>query len=269
MRSGYWKDLTTQDFGRIDPERTIALLPVSAVEQHGPHLPLGTDAIINAGIVSATLGLLDAGGPVVLVLPALEVGHSLEHTRFAGTLSTDSTTIEKQWCDVGRSVAAAGVRKLAIFNSHGGQSALVDLVALKLRAECDMLVARASYFAFGDPDGLFDTAEIDHGLHGGAVETSLMLHLAPGLVRRHALADFAGLPLELSRGYTLIGAEKPVGIGWMSQDLNAAGVVGNAAAADADTGRRYLEHLAKSLATLLAEIAALPLGTLDGGAGLA
>jgi creatinine amidohydrolase len=261
VRSGYWQDCTTADFDRVDPERTVALLPVAAVEQHGPHLPLSTDAVINDGIVRAALGRL-AADAALLVLPALDVGLSPEHTSFGGTLAVKDSTLADVWTDVGRSVARSGVRKLILFNTHGGQKALVDLVAMRLRAELTMLVARASYFAFGAPPGLFDALESAHDIHGGEVETSLLLHLRPDLVRMEHAANFRGLPHELAARNVVLGAEKPIGIGWRGEDLHPAGVCGNAAAADAERGARHLAHLAERLAELVSEVAATPLSIL-------
>ncbi len=261
MRSGYWQDCTTGDFAHVDPERTVALLPVAAIEQHGPHLPLSTDAVINAGIVRAALERLPSSS-TLLVLPALTIGLSAEHTHFAGTLTVTDHTLADVWTDVGRSAARAGVRKLIVLNTHGGQKPLVDLVAVRLRMELELLVVRANYFAFGSPPGLFPADELAHDIHGGEVETSLMLHLAPDLVRRDALADFRGLPHELARRNELLGAEKPVGFGWASQDLNPAGVCGNAARADAARGATHLAFLADRLVRLVAEVAATPLATL-------
>jgi creatinine amidohydrolase len=262
VRSGYWRDCASTDFGALDPETTIAILPVAAVEQHGPHLPLSTDAVINDAIVRAALARMGAA-PIALVLPAIEIGTSPEHATFAGTLSIDSRTLAEAWTDVGRSVARAGLRKLVIFNTHGGQKSLVDQVAVRLRAELGMLVVRATYFAFGSPPGLFDGAELVHDIHGGEVETSLMLHLAPELVRKRELANFRGLPHELASKHRLLGAEKPIGIGWLSQDLHPAGVVGNAARADAERGAAHLDYLAGRLAALLVEVAATPLSVLQ------
>lgn len=258
LPSGYWQDLCTTDFARVDPQRTIALLPVAAIEQHGPHLPLATDALINEGYVRAALALLPASASV-LVLPALNVGDSLEHSAFAGTLSAELQSLLGLWLGVGRAVANAGVKKLVIFNSHGGQRALVDQVALRLRAERGMLVVRAHSFGLGMPPGLFDADELAHGIHGGAVETSLMLHLRPDLVRRHALADFVSAGARMAARGGLLGAEKPVGIGWMTQDLNPAGACGNALMAGADKGAALLQHGAARLAELLGEVAAQPL----------
>jgi creatinine amidohydrolase len=225
LRSGYWQDLTTADFGRVDAETTVALLPVAAVEQHGPHLPLATDAIINEALVRATLERVPASA----------------------------------WTDIGRGVARTGLRKLVVLNTHGGQKALVDLLALRLRSELGMLVVRATYFAFGAPPGLFDPVEVVHDIHGGEVETSLLLHVRPELVRTAAIADFKGLPHELAARNKMLGAEKPVGIGWRAEDLHAAGACGNAARADGRRGAQHLSYLADRLAALLGEVATTPL----------
>ena len=257
LSSGYWQDLATTDFARVDPARTIALLPVAAIEQHGPHLPLATDALINHGVVSQALRQLPNTSSV-LVLPALNVGDSLEHTAFPGTLSAELETLLGLWLAVGRGVVRAGVRKMVIFNSHGGQRAHVDLAALRLRVAHGLLVVRAHSFSFGVPPGLFDADELAHGLHGGAVETSLVMHLRPDLVRTTALADFPSLGATLARRGGLLGVEKPVGIGWMTQDLNPHGVCGDARAASADKGASLLAHLAGRLVQLLAEVEAMP-----------
>jgi creatinine amidohydrolase len=258
LRSGYWQDFTTADFGRVDPEATVALLPVAAVEQHGPHLPLATDAIINEALVRAALERAPAAAKLV-VLPLQNIGLSPEHTSFAGTLSIRDATLLDAWTDIGRGVARAGVRKLIVLNTHGGQKALVDLLAVRLRSELGMLVVRATYFSFGALPGLFDPNEVVHDIHGGEVETSLLLHLKPDLVRTAEIADFKGLPHELAARNKLLGAEKPVGIGWRAEDLNAAGACGNAARADGRRGAQHLSYLADRLAALVAEVAATPL----------
>lgn len=251
----YWQDLKTTDFDDLDRETTVALLPVAAVEQHGPHLPLGTDLVINRGILAASAPHI-RHGIRVLVLPEQAIGDSLEHTGFAGTLSLPPELLLANWCAIGDAVAGTGLRKLVILNSHGGQPGVVDQAALRLRATHGMLVVRANYFALGTPPGLFDEAELTHGLHGGEVETSMMLHLAPGSVSRTALRDF-DWPAQADG--ELLGVERPIGYAWMSQDLNPAGVVGRASRADAERGAMLVEHLGRSLATLLSETAARPL----------
>jgi creatinine amidohydrolase len=255
----YWQELTTTELQGLDRESTVALLPVAAIEQHGPHLPLSTDLEINRGIVQNAMRRLE-NAPRVLILPELAIGDSLEHVAFPGTLSLRPELLLALWTEIGRGVARAGLRKLVIFNSHGGQKGLVDQVALRLRAEESMLVARTSYFAFGIPAGLFADDELARGLHGGEVETSLMLVLRPDLVRTEALEEFEG-----PGPGAILGPERPVGYAWMGQDLNAAGVCGNAAGADAERGRRLLDHLGRRLADLLVAMADTPLSTLRQG----
>jgi creatinine amidohydrolase len=255
LPSGFWRELCTLDFARIDAERCIALLPVAATEQHGPHLPLATDALINEGVIDETLRRLPPSASV-LVLPALNIGDSLEHSAFAGTLSAGLEALLALWLAVGDGVARAGVRKLVIFNSHGGQRAHVDLAALRLRVAHGLMVVRAHSFAFGAPAGLFEPTELAHGLHGGAAETSLILHLRPDLVRRDAIADFATPGPALAARGGWLGVEKPIGLGWMAQDLNAHGVCGDARAASADKGRLLLDHMAAGLCRLLEEVEA-------------
>jgi creatinine amidohydrolase len=254
--------MTSGDFADLDAERTIALLPVGATEQHGPHLPLGTDALIAARLAAGALERVP-DSCTVLVLPAVTLGHSPEHVGFPGTLSVGLETLLGVWAAAARGAAAAGVRKLVILNTHGGQSALVNLAAVRLRAELGLLAVRANYFAFGAPAGLFDERELLHGLHGGETETSLMLHLHPQLVRRERLAEFRGLPERFASTHRLLGVEKPIGFGWLSRDLHPEGVCGNAARADAARGAAYFEYLLTRLAELLAEVAATPMTILQ------
>ena len=259
MAGADWQDLTTRDFAGLDPEHSIALLPVGAVEQHGPHLPLGTDSAINSAIVArARVRLGDELS--LLVLPLLPVGESTEHGDFAGTLTLEPETAIALWTEVGASVVRAGLRKLVIFNSHGGQTQIVDIVAQRLRRRHAMLVARASSFAFGLPDGLLPDDEVAHGFHGGALETAMMLAIDPERVRREALRDFASLSREMAGG--ALGPERPIGFGWMSQDLNPAGACGDATLATPEIGERLLDHAAEGLAALLREMRRTPLEVL-------
>lgn len=261
MRSGYWQDLTTTDFAAVDPQSTVAVLPVAAVEQHGPHLPLSTDAVIAAEIAHALLGRATAT-TTLLVLPLVEIGHSPEHASFAGTLTARAETLLALWTEIGQSVAKAGVRKLIVLNSHGGQKSLVDIVATRLRAEHGLFVVRASTFSLGTPPGLFDARELALGIHGGDFETSLMLHLRPDLVRTERIEDFAGLPEQWAKEHELLGVEKPIGFGWLSEDLHPEGAVGRATSASAEKGARCFEHMVTRLERLVDEVAATPLTVL-------
>ena len=252
-----WEDLTTLDLLALDPAHAVAILPVAAVEQHGPHLPLGTDAIIGDAILDAALGSLDPSLPVFR-LPGQCIGHSPEHAAFPGTLSLRAETLIALWTDIGRSVAAAGVRKLVLFNSHGGQGALVDVVAQRLRSEAAMLVVRCSYYRFALPEAWITERERRFGLHGGQVETSLMLHIAPHLVRRDRCADVRSRAEDWQAAEPDLEVEGETGIAWCAQDLDPSGVVGDAPAASAALGARLLAHYAQRLAKVIAALQRAP-----------
>ena len=261
LKSGYWADLATTDFDSLDPEAVIALLPVGATEQHGPHLPLGTDTEINHGIVARALAEVP-DDVTLLVLPTLPVGDSGEHGDFPGTLSLPAELLIGLWTEIGASVARAGLRKLVIFNSHGGQTQVVDIVAQRLRKDFGMLVVRATYFHFGTPDGIFGAEELAHGIHGGAVETSMMLDLRPELVRKEAAANFRPLSLDMKGDYEILRPEGPAGFAWASQDLHPSGAAGDASQADHKKGQQLLDHAAERLVAVLRDLRRAPLSLL-------
>lgn len=258
----HWEHLTTTELADGACREAVAVLPVAAVEQHGPHLPLGTDAILTDAVLDAALDRLPAAVEV-LRLPTQRIGLSPEHASFPGTLSLDAETVIAQWAAIGRSVARAGLRRLVLLNGHGGQTALVDVVAMRLRAELGMTVVRATYFGFldGDPldgDPVIDARERAYGWHGGLVETALMLAVRPDLVRLERAADFRSAAENVAGDHAVLRVEGETGIAWMAQDLSPSGATGNAAAATPEAGRRLLDRAAGRLATLIAELHAFP-----------
>jgi creatinine amidohydrolase len=268
LPSRFWADLCTRDFAQLDPARTIAVLPVAATEQHGPHLPLSVDTVLADGIVAASLPHL-APELSVLFLPTQAVGLSPEHARFPGTLTLKAETVLRLWTDIGESVAAAGVRKLLLFNSHGGQVSALDLVARDLRARLNLLVYSCSWFnlplhdAQGqDPNALFSAEEHRFGIHGGEIETSMMLALAPQRVKMDQARHFASTAQARAQQFPILGNGRSAKLGWQTQDYHPAGAVGNAAAATAAKGEMLVQAAGRSLAQLLAELDRLPLSTL-------
>jgi creatinine amidohydrolase len=264
MKSRYWMDLTTADFARL-PAGTVALLPVAAVEQHGPHMPVGTDTFINRGIVARALELVPPELPV-LVLPEQAVGTSTEHLDYPGTLSHPAAFLMGLWHNVLASAARAGVQKLLVFNSHGGQIALLQPVALQLRRELDVVTAFASWFDAGLPDGLFAGDEADHGIHAGAIETSMVMHLRPETIDHTALMDFPSRAVDMRSRFARLapdpGNGRLAGFGWKMQDLNPYGACGDASIATPEAGRRLVDHAATALAELLVELAGIEPGFL-------
>lgn len=251
-----WSELTTTDFARPDVASWIAVLPVAATEQHGPHLPLGTDTHIMEGYLARVRALLPADPPIV-VLPIQTVGSSVEHTTFPGTLSWPATLALAAWTAVAEDVIRAGPRKLVIVNAHGGNSPVVDILAHEVRTRHRALVVLASWQRFGTPDGLFTPGELRHGIHGGDVETSLMLAFRPDLVRTDAISDFVPRSLAMERDHRWLRATgRPTGIGWMAEDLCAAGAIGDATLATAAKGEACAAHGAAAFVELLGDVAA-------------
>jgi creatinine amidohydrolase len=258
-----WVEMSTREFARLPPD-TVAVLPVAAVEQHGPHLPVWVDACLNQGVVQRTLALLPAGLPITF-LPMQPVGKSNEHLAFPGTLSLSAETLIRLWTEIGECVHRAGVRKLVLFNSHGGQPQVMDIVARDLRVRLSMFVVCTSSYGLGRPAGLFPAAEERHGIHGGSSETSQMLALRPDLVHMDLARHFVPASVAIEETYEFLRAEGGVGFGWQTQDLNPEGACGNALDADAGRGEQILTHAAQGFARLLAEVHRFPLGSLKAG----
>jgi creatinine amidohydrolase len=248
-----WAAFRAPEFAAIDPARTIAILPTAAIEQHGPHLPVGVDTMIAEGML-ATLRALCPDDLDLRILPVQAVGKSNEHLWAAGTLTLTAETALRAWVEIGLSVARAGVRKIVLVNSHGGNLDLIGIVARELRVQAGMLAVRTQWAVFGAPEELYSPAEDRFGIHGGDQETSLMLHFHPDLVDMAAAADFRSTAERAP-----IPPVGPHALAWVSSDLNPAGVVGNAAAATAQKGRATAEHQARGLIALLGDLAALPL----------
>ena len=271
--SRFWADWSTQDFSQLrsrgEAANMIAVLPVAATEQHGPHLPLCVDTALVDGIVTASLVHLPVALPV-LFLPTQAVGLSPEHARFPGTLTLKTDTIIRLWTDIGESVAAAGIKKLVLFNAHGGQVSVLDIVARDLRARLGMLVYGVNWFNLPltdeqgvDANQLFSAEEHRFGIHAGDIETSMMLALKPDLVDMTRAANFPSSSQTRAQAFPILGNGKSAKLGWQMQDYNPAGAVGNAAAATAEKGRVVVAASARGLAELLVEIARLPTDTLN------
>src|SRR6186997_2142562 len=202
-----WTDIHWPEIAPADAARWIAVLPLAATEQHGPHLPLSTDVMIGEAYLARVRELLPATLPVTF-LPLQPVGISTEHIDYPGTLTLSSETALKSWMALGESVARAGVKKLVMVTSHGGNSAAMTLVAQDLRAQHGLFVVTTSWSRFGAPDGLFSAQELRHGIHGGAVETSIMLARYPHTVRKEAIADFRPASIDIEKAYRWLSTQR-------------------------------------------------------------
>jgi creatinine amidohydrolase len=253
--------MTTRDFADGDTSQWIAVLPVAAIEQHGPHLPVYTDTCIAEGMIRRAIELMPADLPVTF-LPVQAVGKSNEHISSPGTLTSTWETTTKLWLEIGDSVHRAGVEKLIVINSHGGNVPMVDIVTRELRVRHNMLAVGTAWSRFGNPDGITGPEEGLYGIHGGDIETSIMLHLRADLVKLDKAEDFRSSQLAFISEFKHLRAHGPVQFGWKAQDLNPQGAVGNAKAATAEKGRAVVDHQARAFVELCADVHAFDVGRL-------
>jgi creatinine amidohydrolase len=248
-----WADIHWPDVAGAAPARWIAVLPLAATEQHGPHLPVSTDVMIAQAYLARVRELLPDTIPATF-LPIEPVGISTEHIGYPGTLTLTTEVALRTWMALGESVARAGIRKLVMVTSHGGNSAAMSLVAQDLRASCGLLAVTTGWSRLSAPEGLFSAEEIRHGIHGGAVETSIMLARYPQDVRKDAIADFRPSSIAMEKDYRWLSAHRPAPFAWQAQDLHASGAAGNATLASAEKGQRLLDHGAAAFCELLADV---------------
>ncbi len=268
LKSHFWADLISRDFAQLATSPhiadVVAVLPVAAIEQHGPHLPVSVDTSLVEGVIAASLPHLPADLPV-LFLPTQQVGKSNEHLRFPGTLTLSAETLIRVWMELGACVARTGIKKLVLFNSHGGQISVMDIVARDLRAAHDLVVFSTNWFTLplGDAvNGLFTPEEHRFGIHAGDMETSMMLALRPQFVDMTQARDFKSTAQDRAANYPILGNGSSAKLGWQMQDYNAMGAAGNATLATAEKGRAVIDAAGQQLAQLLQEVSRLPLSTL-------
>lgn len=248
-----WTEILWADSALADLSRWIAVLPLAATEQHGPHLPLETDVLIAEAYLARVRELLPATLPVTF-LPVEPIGISTEHIDYPGTQTLPNEVALRRWTGIGEDVARRGLRKLVIITSHGGNSAAMMLVAQDLRAHQKLFVVTTSWSRLSGAEKLFPTDEVRHGIHGGAVETSIMLARYPDQVRVDAIADFTASSIALEKQYRWLSTQRPAPFAWQAQDLNASGAVGNATLAVPAKGEQLLDQGARAFCQLLTEV---------------
>ena len=260
----FWAEMGWRDFAEADMSKVVAVLPVAAIEQHGPHLPVGVDAFINEGYLSRAIERVPAELPV-LFLPMQAIGKSNEHIEYPGTLTFSMETVTRAWTEIGASVARTGCRKLIFMNSHGGNVAVLAAVVRELRVLHRMLAVHAAWHALGFPEGMFSAPERAHGIHGGDAETSLMLAFKPDAVRMGEARDFVSSAVSIEQEFKKLRVTQPIGIGWMSNDLHELGAVGDASAATAAKGEASADHVVNEFIDLLRDVHAFDLNRLGRG----
>jgi creatinine amidohydrolase len=261
-----WMEMTWQEVAEAGAAtaRWIAVLPLAAVEQHGPHLPLGVDTFIAEAYLARVRNILPDELPVTF-LPVQRIGVSVEHLAYPGTLSLSAATAIAAWTELGESLARAGLRKLVLITSHGGNVAAMELVARDLRTRFRMLAITVGWHRFGYPENTFSSEEKKHGIHGGDIETSLMLAAMPETVRSEKAPKATPATVDMAREFRWLGAYRPAGFAWMTQDLHATGAIGDATLATAAKGEAALARGAEAFVELLREVDRFDLARLREG----
>lgn len=258
-----WAELSSPDLQALIAEDPVVVLPLGAIEQHGPHLPLSTDLDIVLALLAAAALHYQSTQPV-LTLPPLSVGVSPEHQAFAGTLSLQPETAQAVVMQYIQGVAQAGGRRVVLLNSHGGNVALMNSVALQLRQRYGLLVVKCSYPQLPRPEmPEWPETEWRYGLHGGALETALMLAIAPTRVQCRHCRPAVSLAVWLQENLHYLAPGGPVSFAWMAQDLHPSGVVGRPDLATTEQGERLVRHYAQAIARVLEDTAAFPLSALQ------
>ena len=242
--------------------RSIAVLPLGATEQHGPHLPFETDAIIAAGVAARVKSLLPPGLEVAF-LPVEPVGYSIEHMDVPGTRTLAYDEAVARWIGIGEDCFRRGFRRFVMLNAHGGNAPLMTVVATELRVRRPMLAVATSWTRFGYPAEIVGPREKALGIHGGLIETSVMLALRPDLVDMAKARDFPSAQEGFERAFRHLRAYGPHAFGWKMRDLSVDGVTGNAAGATAQAGEAILDHAARGVVELLDDVARFDISTLS------
>jgi creatinine amidohydrolase len=260
-RAFFWAELKSSEFRTLNPETTIAILPVAATEQHGPHLPVMTDTAIAEGMLSLLRQRLPPD-LTVLVLPIQAIGKSNEHLLSPGTLSLSAETLQHVLVETSEGVYRAGLRKLVLANSHGGNASVLTTVARELRVKFGMLAVATHWRWFGLPSGMYDTVEAKHGIHAGDIETSLMLSFRSDLVAMDQAKNFVSSAIAMEKEFKHLGPTGTHAFGWIAQDLNVDGAVGDASKATVEKGEKTAEHQIDGFIALLRDMTAFPLNRL-------
>ncbi|WP_240940984.1 creatininase family protein [Paenibacillus sp. HB172176] len=246
--------LSRKQVVELDKENALVLLPVAAVEQHGPHLPTYTDTLINETMLTHAFEQLPDDAPVWLI-PPLAYGKSTEHLGIPGTITLSATTLMAVVMDIARSLQISGFKKLAFYNTHGGNVDLLSMMAREIRIETGLAVFQVQFDGSADPEVIKRQGTID--IHGGDVETSLIL------ASREHWVDMKEAPDEIPNfpsSPNLQFKNKP--FAWVMNDISESGIAGNAKLASLELGRHLYERGGKAMARTLMELVEFDMASL-------
>ncbi|GAE33133.1 creatininase family protein [Halalkalibacter akibai] len=237
--------LSTKQVTELPKDKGVVVLPIGAIEQHGPHLPVYTDTLIAEGLLTTAFEQLSQEDQVWM-LPPLPYGKSTEHVNHPGTFTLSSQTLQQVILDIGSSVKASGFRRIVLFNTHGGNNDLLNMIARELRIETELMVFRMNGMDFkAEIASLFSPEELSYGIHGGDVETSLILAIEENWV------EMALAPKEFYDYEHALDIKGGPYVAWVMDDLSNSGISGNATEATKEKGIEILLRLGSKIASTL------------------
>lgn len=250
---GVWEErflprLSSTQIKDLQKRDSLVILPIGAVEQHGPHLPVFTDTLLAETVLEESLKYVPSDSNIWF-LPSMPYGKSNEHLGRAGTFSLSSSTLQSVILDIGRSLKQSGFRRLLLFNAHGGNNDLLNLIAREVRLETDLMVFRLNVGGLALDEKFLDEKERLLGIHGGDYETSLIMASYPNWVREELPTEYPRLLQES----TYLRFQKS-NFAWTIDDVSASGILGNAKTASAEKGRSIYEHHGKQVAEMLVDM---------------
>jgi len=251
MLTNFWNNLTTKEISKLS-RNTVIIVPFSAIEQHGPHLPVSTDKIILDRILEK-LCTKNKKNKDFVVLPNLSIGSSSEHSSFEGTLSVNSLNYINFCLNYLESIFSKKFYKFIFLNSHGGQTSHIEIIAKELKTKfIKSKIIKANYFLFSGYENIISTNELTYGYHGGDFETSLMLYLAKEKVRINKISKG-----KLSPDYNnkkIITFEKNIKLQWDTKDISKSGIIGKPQNASSVKGEKLTKVAILTIEKIIKEL---------------
>lgn len=249
----FWEHCRPKEIYELSRRNAIVLLPVTSTEQHGTHLPLGTDTLICKGFLDYFVQNSEDVEFDVVALPFQNLGTAGEHKDYSGTLSLSPELLIGVCDTLMAQLAAHGFQRVVLLTTHGGNHPALEIISNKCRHVYNLFSMVTSLHRLGVPEGLFSTAEARYGIHAGAYEMSLMLALYPQLVSSYDSGVQPSLAAQIDKDFQLIGFNKGHRLSWTMKDLNPSGWVGDLSESSPEKGDAILRYTAKVFGAVLKE----------------
>ena len=252
----FWKNMKSSDLAAMDKDSSIVLLPIAAIEQHGPHLPVGTDSIILEELMRRFVQEKEFGDTNVVVAPQFYIGKSNEHMNFSGTLTFTATTLYNMLHEVCGCFAKHGFKKVVLTNAHGGNTDLLNLISRDLRIDFGLEVFVFDWWFTPFWQDILKTEKQSESIYGVfhacELETSLMLAIAPETVDMSQVQDET--PEVMFEGKKYLSLFGPITMGWKTDDVSKSGVIGSPEFASREKGEKFMQYAVDRLAEIVTEI---------------